>query len=233
MTQKPAILIPNEDDILTGEAGELYRALWAQAKHPSKRRNLEHVWSVLQTLKKKKAKRFTIAVVLVALHEARVRLAESSIRNKQGRDYQALINAYDAQFGTQDSAGVDDSDAFVHGIEDQRVALRIKQLLAQTKALITRNDFLHAEFRRLTAEVSASSPAAKNVSASPAIPLLSSGFAKRDVEAVRQFLDSVEGRGWRIDEPTGALLDRRGAEVAAPGFVFALRQIAGARQVQK
>jgi hypothetical protein len=226
MTLKPTIIIPNEDTIPAGEAGELYRAVWAQAKHPSKRRNLEHVWSVLQALKKRKAKKFTVAVVLVALQEAKVRLAESSIRNKQqGRDYRALINAYDAQFGTQDGAGADDSDAFVHGIEDQRAALRIKQLLAQTKALITRNDFLHAEFRRLTAEISASSPAAKNVSTAPAISLLNSGFAKRDVEAVRQFLDGAEGRGWRIDEPTGAVLDRQGSEVAAPGFVFALRQI--------
>lgn len=225
-TPKAPIPIPNEDAIPAGEAGEIYRALWAQTKHPSKRRNLAHIWSALQTLTKKKTKQFTVAVVLVALHEAKVRIAESSIRNKQGKDYQALIAAYDAQFGTQDAAAPD-SDAFVHGIEDQRVALRVRQLMVENKSLKFRNDILHADFQRLTAEISASSPATKSASVSPALPLLDSGVAPRGVEAVRKFLDGVEERGWHIDEPTGALLDRRMAEIAGPGFVFALRQIVG------
>lgn len=229
MTQKPPIPIPNADAIPAGEAGDLYRSLWALAKHPSKRRNLEHIWSALQTLKKKKTKQFTVAVVLVALREVKVRIAESSIRNKQGKDYQALIAAYDAQFGTQDGAASDDSDAFVHGIEDQRVALRVRQLMVENKSLKFRNDILHADFHRLTAEISASSPSTKTVSASPGLPMLPSGFEKRHVEAVRKFLQDIDGRGWHIDEPTGAVLDRKGTEIAGPGFVFVLRQILGSR----
>lgn len=229
MTQNLPIPIPNEDAIPPGTAGELYRALWAQSKHPSKRRNLEHVWSALQTLKRKKAKRFTVSGVLVALHDANVRLAESSVRNKQGRDYRALIDAYDEQFGTHTDAAIDDSDAFVHGIEDQRVAVRIRQLLAQNKALITRNDFLHAEFRRVTAEFNPSNPGPKSVSAPHGLPMLPSGFEKLHVESVRKFLQDFEGRGWHIDEPTGAVLDRKGMEIAGPGFAFVLRQIIGNR----
>jgi hypothetical protein len=107
------------------------------------------------------------------------------------------------------------------------MAVRFKQLLAQNKALTTRNDLLHREFQQLPAATSASGPATRSTSTAPAVPALAAGFPKRNVDAARQFLESVAVLGWHVHEETGALLDRRDSEMAAPGFVFALRQIVG------
>ncbi|HEY5492506.1 MAG TPA: hypothetical protein VIK25_15040, partial [Gemmatimonadaceae bacterium] len=99
---------------------------------------------------------------------------------------------------------------------------------AERNGLKRQVGILQSRFQMLTTMAPAVdlSPAAPP--ARPALPPGPAGFATRDVGAVRRFLDDgIAGLGWHIDEASGAVLDKRGSEVAGPGFVSALRQVAG------
>lgn len=211
-----------------GPAWDTFQSLLARAKHPSKKAHLRHVWDALEVLRGQRPKVFTVAAVCRQLAESKHPLAQSTVRNQQGADYRTLISAYASQCASARNSMADDADAMLDGITDAHIAVRIKQLQAERNAFKRQVDIMHARFQELATMAPAASPAPHGPPARATLTAGSSGFAARDVAAVRRFLDTgIADLGWRIDEPSGAVLDKHGSEVAGPGFVSALRRIVG------
>lgn len=189
---------------------------------------MENIWRALEAIRTDAARRrqpatYTYAAVRRELEQGGTPIAESTILNKpQGLDYQLLIGTYQEDHGAKQRAATDEESLALE-IKDPRLQARIRIVLQQNRALQHRLDVVHRDYNRLVGQ----SAQAALPAAAAAQPPGGADFTTREVMAVRQFLDHIPDHLWQVDEASGAILDHREDEIAAPGFVHALRRIAG------
>jgi hypothetical protein len=209
-------------------AATLYGALLTRTTNRTKRQNLERIWGALEAIRAeaertKRPAKYTDAEVLRRLRDAGTPIGENTIRNKgQGDDYRALIDEYEAQYAAPRLSSADDDESLTLAIPDQRVAARVRIVMQQNRALRHRIDILHQQLQRMAADGDQ-----KRILAPAAPSGAHEGVSPREAVAVRHFLEHIGQHLWSIDEETGAILDRHQSEIAPPGFVQALRRIAG------
>ena len=190
-----------------------------------KRETLVRIWSALEAIRtggdrSTRPQKYTVAAVRRRLAAAGTPIGESTILNRgQGDDYRALIRAYEDEYGSTRS-DVTGDDTLALEIADPRLQARIRLVLQQNRALQHRVDILHRDYNRLVADAARGATPASQTTPPPAADI-----TPREIRAVRRFLERIADHRWQVDEPTGAILDRRGDEIAEPGFVFALRRI--------
>lgn len=202
------------------KAAALKDALVAACTDPRKAKSIKRVWAALEVMRQAGARDFRPPAVARELGEEGPAL--STIRNKGGEPYQELIAAYAEEIAPAKRstvAGADDDLPLA--IDDLVLSARVAAVLAQNRALKRRNDLLHEQFTRLTADTAATTLTASAPAAiSAPLPI-----TPDMVRAVRTFVRGVPAFGWSIDEDSGAILDRHGSEIAPPYFVDALRAL--------
>lgn len=200
------------------------QALLDRSTNVKKRRNVERVWTALEDMRARKEKDFSLASVAKSIERLGLPGPKyQSLRNKEGADFRALIDAYRQTHGkAPTSAKADDADEDLPlAITDPRIQHRVRVLLRHVRALEDRNGILHDELAKTRAALTAGAP-----SGSPPEEAVS-GFTPDERRAVKDFMHRLEAVGLRADEETGCILDAiSGREIAPPYFLDALRRIA-------
>jgi hypothetical protein len=201
------------------------QALLARTASAKKRGNIERVWAALEDMRARKEKDFSLASVSKAIERLGLPGPKyQSMRNKEGADFRALVDAYRQAHGRAPTvageAGDGDEDLAL-AIADPTLQQRVRVLVRQVRALQDRNRILHDQVVRTSSESSAPASTAPH-----SHPVGEAAFTEDEVEAVEGFLGRLEPLGLLPDEHTGSILDRRSnREVAPPYFLDALKRL--------
>ncbi|MBI2408394.1 MAG: hypothetical protein HYV19_08870 [Gemmatimonadetes bacterium] len=214
---------PPSDAVPDTKAQRELQALLTRTESARKKRNIERIWAALEDMRARAERVYNVASVARAV----ARLGYSgpkyqSMRNKEGADFRALINAYREVHGAVvESRDATDADEDLPlAITDVAIQQRVRIELRRVRALQERNRILHEEVVRLSRAALATAPTAAPVAAGELV------FTLDEVRAVEHFLAHMEAVGLRPDEATGCILEQRGGrEVAPPYFLDALRRI--------
>jgi hypothetical protein len=216
-------------------AETVYQRLLNESSTPNKRRNLEILWQVLNTMRSKDAPDYNIASVGRRSEEMGGPKTQS-IRNTNGAHFRELIEA----FAKQDGASIKKTpitqmsqvDVAISRIPDLAVRTVLKMTVADSKRLKHENDMLRSAFRRLSVDmrtpetsVAPSPTIVEAVSIDVILPAKSQPIEPSSAHAFERFLsdDWIEERGWRV-ELDGSITDTTmDWLVAPPGFADAIR----------
>lgn len=218
-----AVTGENEVQLDVPDHERVYLEVKARTLDKRKLRSLEAVKNACEALVDAKGE---ITVASVARTMERLGLPgvkEQSLRNKEGRDYQLLIEAYQRVAARPRRKDANVEDGLAAAIPDLAVRAQVRELLHKVKSLRHRNDMLHAALSKL-APLPALMPGdggAPSVLSNTA----GVGFTPIEVRAVADFLRNIVNLDCHFDEGSGALLDRHGIEIAGSDFLSALRKI--------
>ena len=201
-------------------------ALVARTESTKKQKNIDRVWAALEDMRARKETDFSLASVAKAIERLGLPGPKyQSLRNRDGADFKALIDAYRQEHGRAPKAAQESEDGdedLPLAIADPRIQHRVRVLLREKRILADRNKILHEQVVRLssTPALPTSSTTATASSAG------ASSFSADEIDAVRHFMERMESVGLLPDHETGCILDRRSdREVAPPYFLDALKRI--------
>jgi hypothetical protein len=163
-----------------------------------KRATVEGLWQVLEGMRRKGIKAFTIAQVGRHAEAADV-LRTQTLRNTGGEDYRFLI------------------EAFAQEIADLDIRTRMRMVLVE-------NGRLHDEVKRLRQAFKYMQ--LPNTVETPAVEVLSPTDRHIDIVPLEQLLstDWVDERRWSV-EANGAIHDEDGFRITPVGFVDSLQAV--------
>jgi hypothetical protein len=153
---------------------------------------------------------------------------EQSMRNAGGAAFRSVIAAYAEEFGRPSKpASTSEDEAMLAGISDQRVAARVRLLIADNKSLGRRVDLLHSALRQVKPiTVGPHGTIEAQVAETNTLHAVGSGIAtEAERRSVRRFLANLPEINCSVDQQTGALLHDSGVEVASPGFGQLLQRL--------
>ncbi len=183
-----------------------------------KRATTGGLWQVLDDMRRKGVRRFTVAQVGRHAEAAGV-LRTQTLRNAGGEDYRALIDAFAKEIGIPttalSTAPATPLAEAVEAIQDLDIRTRLKMVLVE-------NGRQRAEISRLRQAFKHLQPALKEEQQATK-PLLPVASTPVDVAPIEKFLSAawLEERRWTV-EPNGALFDEAGECLGPVGFVGAL-----------
>lgn len=200
------------------------RALLDRTTSVKKRRSIERVWAALEDMSARKETDFSLAAVARAIQRLGFPGPKyQSLRNTEGADFRALIDAYRQTHGKAPMAAREDEEGdedLPLAIADPRLQHRVRVLLRQVRALQDRNRILHDQLLK------GSTPMPTLPAATTTQTGALSAFTSEEIHAVKRFAERLASVGLRADDETGCILERgSGREVAPPYFLDALRRI--------
>jgi hypothetical protein len=189
-----------------------------------KRRNVERVWAALEDMRARKEVDFSLASVARGIERLGFPGPKyQSLRNAEGADFRALIDAYRQTHGKAPTGAREDEegdDDLPLAIVDPRLQHRVRVLLRQVRALQDRNRILHDQLLK------GSIPMPTLPAAAPTETGALSAFTSEEIHAVKHFAEQLASVGLRADDETGCILELgSGREIAPPYFLDALRRI--------
>ena len=189
-------------------------------RNTAKKKGLDNLWEILCRQHVAKSTDFTVATIGAQTEKLGGPTAQT-IRNANGADYKAIINAFAQETGgvTKGKLPKPDSDfeLALSKIEDRATRHIVRLVLQENKSLRNENNLLK----------NAISKEAPPLQAAPRkepqkVPLLASWM----VEGIREFLSpaAMREKGWALNEH-GAIMDSLGNEIAPVGLHDALSKI--------
>jgi hypothetical protein len=185
-----------------------------------KRATVEGLWQVLEGMRRKGIKAFTIAQVGRHAEAADV-LRTQTLRNTGGEDYRFLIEAFAQEIGaittSLPATTATPLETFIDGIADLDIRTRMRMVLVE-------NGRLHDEVKRLRQAFKYMQ--LPNTVETPAVEVLSPTDRHIDIVPLEQLLstDWVDERRWSV-EANGAIHDEDGFRITPVGFVDSLQAV--------
>ncbi|MEO9632586.1 MAG: gamma-mobile-trio protein GmtX [Sulfitobacter sp.] len=198
-------------------AHTLYSTIKGKTRNTLKQKGLDNLWEVLRRQDVSNSTDFTVATI-GAQTAALGGPTAQTIRNANGADYKAIINAFAKEAGgvTKGKPPKQGSEFEValSAIDDRATRHMVKLIIQENKSLRNENNILK---NALTKE-------ALPIQASPRpVPRKTPSLDSTMVEGISQFLSPAEmqNKGWKVNEH-GAIMDAQGNEIAPVGFYDAL-----------
>ncbi|WP_370311696.1 gamma-mobile-trio protein GmtX [Sagittula sp.] len=200
----------------------LYVQIRRSTRNTKKKNGLDNLWEVLGRQHVAKSSDFTVATI--GSQTAKLGGPTSqTIRNANGQDYKAIINAF-----AQEAGGVtkgklpkpnSDFEIALSSIDDRTTRHMVRLILQENKSLRNENNLLKNTIAN----------EAPPIQTAPAhAPLKVPYLAPSLISAIREFLSpsAMHEKGWIVNEH-GAIMDFLGNEIAPVGLHDALAQIVG------
>jgi hypothetical protein len=230
--------IPASD--VMADARAVYERLRSEAKRPQRRKSLELLWNVLESMRAEGELDYSIPSVGEHL-ETSGSLGTQSIRNAPGKPFRDLIAAYAAAAGgSRQRKGQREQsplDFALESVADPAARALLRQCVAEHKRCQHEKDQLRSAFKRLSV---GNEPAASPASSVPQAP--SAAFAaatvlppspapgvalhRFEIEAVRAAVDDdrLAENGWTV-QPNGSIVSETGQVLLPPGFATSLAKM--------
>ncbi|MGR9156211.1 gamma-mobile-trio protein GmtX [Rhizobium leguminosarum] len=203
-------------------AEKLYERLLAERTSDSQRNKMTGLWNALRQMRDENVDVYTIAVV-GSYSEKCGGPQTQSIRNKQGKPFRTLIEAFADDEGKRikrPQKSLPPIDAAIDMIADKGAQLALRLEIKANAGLKAENDRLKAAFKVLsvvpTVERSLNQPETPR-------PKLS----EIELDSINRFLAGSwrEERLWLFGDDGSIVEEPSGTLIAPPGFVNALRDI--------
>lgn len=220
-------LISNACDVIK-DARVLYESLKKNAKKEEKVKNLDKLWIVLNEIREEGGKDFSLAEIGRRLEKVGG-MKTQSLRNKQGKDFRDIIQAYanaisgSTRYIPKNRSNIDEALSLIN---DPSIRATIKIALDEAKRLKVINDNLHAAFKNIQIgsilnQHNKSELKEETIKYSDK-EILSFQF----IQALKKGIDTkrLAQQGLNI-ENNGSITNEHGDIVFPPSFVFAIRRI--------
>jgi hypothetical protein len=203
-------------------AEKLYERLLAERTSESQRNKMTGVWNALRQMRDENVDIYTIAVV-GSYSEKWGGPQTQSIRNKQGKPFRTLIEAFAEDEGKRikrPQKSLPPIEAAIDMITDKGAQLALRLAIKTNVSLKAENDRLKAAFKVLsvvpTVERSLDHPETHR-------PRLS----EIELDSIKRFLAGSwrEERLWLLGDDGSIVEEPSGTLIAPPGFATALRDI--------
>ena len=178
----------------SGSAERKLRELLDRTSSTRKKQNLTNVWSALEHMRLLKVTEYTYAAVGRSIDALKLGGPRtSSIRNLEGADFRALIDAFAAEHGADRSSRADEEWGMLASIPDLVVRAHVRRIVAEKKSLTRRCNILHEWYSKLDPNVVQSAFELAKPTTSMLPQSLTSGleFSEREVKAVRRLLEGL------------------------------------------
>lgn len=217
------------------DARRLHRAYRDAALRPSKVRNLDKLWEVLDAIRDEGGRDYSLAEIGRRL-EAIGGPKTQSLRNAQGAYFREIVAAYaGAVNGSTRYVGADKSNVerALDLITDPGIRATLRSAIEEGKRLKVVNDNLHAAFKTLqvgvSLDVASSDPrveAPPTVPAALAPPPAASRLTPRFRAALAKGIDVTRlAQQGLVIGADGGIQTEAGDRVFPPAFVTAIRTI--------
>lgn len=206
------------------DALSLVQSLKKQAVRENKRKNLDLLWQVLETMWHEGCREFGIADVGRRLANIGGPKTQS-LRNEGGKDFHRLIKAFASCSGTYKGTQLDQGrsqlELAVEELSDPAVRAIFRQVVAENKLYKAQNDQLRSAFKELS--VRRPSEAIKSTHLNPP---KESQLTPREKNLLRKNLspERFEENGWNIMEH-GEVVDDTGCIVLSSGFMDIMAKV--------
>lgn len=216
-------------------ARQLYRAYRDAATRPSKARNLDRLWDVLDALREEGGRDYSLAEVGRRL-EAAGGPKTQSLRNAQGACFREIITAYaSAVHGSVRHVATSKSnvDQALDLITDLSVRATLRMAIEEGKRLKVVNDNLHAAFKSLQVGVSLNAAPSVTAATTASAPVPPPTLTPRLRAALAKGIDEIRlaQQGLAV-EADGSVCNETGDKIFPPSFVTAIRALLGEDQSQ-
>lgn len=206
------------------DALSIVLALKKKAVRENKRKNLDLLWQVLETMWHEGCREFGIADVGRRLADVGGPKTQS-LRNEGGQDFHRLIKAFATCSGAYKGAplvqGRSQLELAVEGLSDPAVRAIFRQVVAENKLYKTQNDQLRSAFKELSVRRPSDATQSTHLN-SHQVHQLTSG----EKNLLRKNLspERFEENGWNIMEH-GEVVDDTGCIVLSSGFMDIMAKV--------
>lgn len=207
-------------------ARAVFDLIKTSSKHPSKIKNLDLLWTVLETIRSEHSDNYSIAEIARRL-EPLGGPKNQSLRNVQGEDFRTIIDAYSSVAKTlipkMDLTQLEQAIALV---PDPSVRVVLKEFFAENKKLKHENDQLRSAFKTLSISHKPINETAQQPSETIFIPKKPSKITKSQLAAIQKGLDPsrLQERNLVITK-NGAIEDVQGNQIFPPGFATSVIEL--------
>jgi hypothetical protein len=225
--------LPTTAPDITRDAKQLFLAYKKSAPKASKVKNLEKLWSVLESIREDGGQDYSLAEVGRRLGKIGGPKTQS-LRNSQGSQYRDIITAYanamngSLKYVSKTKSNVDQA---IELITDPSIKAIIKVALEDAKLLKTRNDNLHAAFKSLNIgdlptrkDVETGKQLNDNPSKSESLKSLTPQF----LNALKKGIDASRLAQQELNIAIeGSIENEHGDRIFPAAFAFAIQAIIG------
>lgn len=205
----------------------IFDSIKSTAKHPSKLKNLDLLWKVLDAIRAEQSDNYSIAEIARRLKPLGGPKTQS-LRNAQGNDFRAIIDAYSSIAKTFiHKANATQLEQAIAMVADPSVRVVLKEFFAENKRLKHENDQLRSAFKTLSIGAAPNmTPAPKSDEVLPALKKTNSKIAKSQLSAIQKGLDPARLRERNlVVTKSGAIEDSQGNQLFPPGFATSIMDI--------
>lgn len=205
----------------------MFTAIKDRSKHPSKLKNLDLLWSVLESMRAENAQTYALSEVGRRL-EAVGGPKTQSLRNQQGADFREVVECY-AKVAKVEVQKIDSTqlEQAIALIPDPSVRVVLKEFFAESKKLKHENDQLRSAFKSLSiGAANEGAGASSEKTTLEVLPAPVSAISQRSIEVLRKSFNEkrMRERGLTVKE-NGSVIDDAGAQLFPPGFSQAISEI--------